>query len=102
VSLAIRDYEITGPLLLDGVSDRVVEWVVEKWSKAAGKVLSPHQLRHHYATRLVRAKAPILTVSKLLGHESVATTQIYVSLDMSTLIDATDLDPMNRKVYDNG
>jgi len=81
---------------------RTVESVCDRWTSRAGKRMSPHKLRHHYATRLVRAGAPILSVSKLLGHESVATTQIYVTLDMKTIVEAASLDPMNRKVVEVG
>jgi site-specific recombinase XerD len=101
-SLALRNYPGDSEYLFqdgDGhISVRVIEWVSEKWSKAAGRNLSPHKWRHHYATRLVRAKAPILQVSKLLGHASVSTTQIYVNLDLADVVDAANLDPMNRRM----
>jgi len=41
---------------------------------------TPHQLRHAYATELLNNGARIADVSELLGHESMATTQIYTKL----------------------
>lgn len=41
---------------------------------------SPHQLRHTFATEMLNAGASITAVSKLLGHESVKTTQIYAQM----------------------
>jgi integrase/recombinase XerD len=72
-----------------------VSYVVQKWSKVAGDDLRPHSLRHGYATRLIRAGADLLSVSRLLGHESVATTQVYVQLDLSTVVNAARKDPRN-------
>jgi site-specific recombinase XerD len=42
--------------------------------------LSPHRLRHTFATRLVNAGLPITSLQKLLGHDRLSTTQIYVRL----------------------
>lgn len=73
-----------------------VTYVVQKWSKRAGDNLRPHSLRHGYATRLIRAGADLLSVSRLMGHESVATTQVYVALDLSTVVEAARKDPRNQ------
>jgi site-specific recombinase XerD len=72
---------------------RQVEYVVEKWSEAAGKVIRPHKLRHHYATRLIRADAGVFAVQRLLGHASVATTQVYVTLDLRDVVKEALKDP---------
>jgi integrase/recombinase XerC len=42
--------------------------------------VTPHQLRHSYASSLLNSGAPIVDVSELLGHSSMATTQIYTKL----------------------
>jgi len=42
--------------------------------------VSPHRLRHTFATRLVNAGLPITSLQKLLGHDRLSTTQIYVRL----------------------
>lgn len=52
-------------------------------AKAMG--LSPHSLRHRYATRMYETTHDLLLVSKLLGHSSVETTQIYVAMPDSRL-----------------
>jgi site-specific recombinase XerD len=48
-----------------------------------GKKLTPHKLRHTFATALFRAKADIATIAELLGHASIATTQIYTHVEAS-------------------
>ena len=44
------------------------------------KKISPHQLRHTYATNLLNAGAERVDFQALLGHESIATTQIYTNV----------------------
>ena len=44
------------------------------------KKISPHQLRHTYATNLLNAVAELVDIKALLGHESIATTQIYTNV----------------------
>lgn len=76
---------------------RQVEHAVYKSAEYAGiEGMHPHALRHHYATRLIRAGVSELHVQKLLGHASVATTQMYVGLNLGDLITATKKDPRNQ------
>jgi len=66
---------------------------LKKWAKIAGidKNISFHIARHTYATMLVTKGADIFTISKLLGHTSVKTTQIYAEIVSAKKNDAVDL-----------
>lgn len=54
--------------------------IVKRVGRAAGVALYPHQLRHSFAVRLLRAhKADLPTVQALLGHSDLTTTQVYTT-----------------------
>ena len=62
------------------LTPRSIQRIVEKYATKAGivgKNVSPHTLRHSYATDLLRNGADIRSVQAMLGHSSVTTTQIY-------------------------
>ena len=57
---------------------RAIQMQLAVLGKAAGVEVTPHVLRHTFATRLLReACADLVTVASLIGHASIATTQIY-------------------------
>lgn len=62
------------------LSENSLRYTVNKVFNRVSLKVTPHQLRHSYATALLNKGAPIADVSELLGHSSMATTQIYTKL----------------------
>lgn len=81
--------EVWGPdgeYMGDRVTVRQVQAAVERARERAGVTgVSAHSLRHYYATRLVKQGVTPFAVQRALGHESILTTQVYVSMDTDNL-----------------
>ena len=71
------------------LSSRSVERIVDKYIKltAVRRKISPHSLRHSFASHLLSRGADLRIIQELLGHASLATTQKYTHMDLRQLLD---------------
>ncbi|KXG77267.1 Tyrosine recombinase XerC [Fervidicola ferrireducens] len=65
-----------GPLTPSGVFR-----IIKRYARDAGVEVSPHQLRHTFARRLLQSGADIVTVQQILGHANLNTTAVYLKPD---------------------
>lgn len=65
----------------------MIFYIIKDYAKAAGiqKNISPHTLRHSFATHLVEGGANLRAVQEMLGHESITTTEMYTHLNSKYL-----------------
>ena len=71
---------------------------VRKWAATAKieKRVSPHRLRHTFATHLVKAGVQIVTIRDLLGHRQISSTQVYLHVTATDLREAAERHPIER------
>ncbi len=69
------------------LNDRVIRMIVQEYTKISGinVRVSPHTLRHTYATHMLNGGADLKSVGDLLGHENLSTTQIYTHISNERL-----------------
>lgn len=77
--------------------------MIKRTAEEAGitKTVSPHTLRHSFATALLKGGANLRAIQEMLGHENIKTTQIYTHIDITTLRDEIlNHHPRNMKDVD--
>ncbi len=93
---AERSNKRPDPLFLNGkgrrLTARSIARIVDRIVLASGigRKISPHALRHSFATHMMDAGADLRAIQELLGHESLSTTQKYTAVSISRLMEVYD------------
>lgn len=80
------------------LTSRYIQLMIKEYAQDAEikKKVTPHVLRHSFATHLLKNGVDIRAIQQLLGHSNLSTTQIYTSVDVHTLKDLYDGATSNR------
>ncbi|TGE34750.1 hypothetical protein E4K67_29085 [Desulfosporosinus fructosivorans] len=80
------------------LTPRAIQFMVKKFAQQAqiDKVVTPHKLRHTCATHLLQEGAHLVSIQKLLGHKSLTTTQIYLHITITDLLELSKKHPMRK------
>jgi len=76
-----------------GIYDRIKKYVRQA---RIGKVISPHNLRHTFATEMVDRKIGLVTIQHLLGHRCISSTMRYLRINLKDIREAIDRHPINE------
>jgi len=81
-----------------GLSRNAVYERVRRWARQAGihKRVSPHRLRHTFATHLAKTGVDVVTIRDLLGHRLITSTQVYLHVTAADLREAAEAHPIRR------
>lgn len=92
-SLPLKDFEAVF-VSIHGrrINPRTIQQRVKYWAKKQGIEISvsPHMLRHSFASHLLESSGELRAVQELLGHANISTTQIYTHLDFQHLAQVYD------------
>jgi len=91
----ICSYFFTSQKYQQQISEKKIKSLVKKIKDGTGVNFSVHKLRHTFATLMIESKCDLYSLSKMLGHSDVKTTQVYLSASGEHLKKQADLHPLN-------